>query len=216
MELDERYIYRFAVVPRADWHAAMTTLTETLQAEIKGIPDEVPTLTLVDDQDRLVRAIVDTRALRDTRRCLNMWRSLQELGGVKNSYVEKIIAKGYEPVPEATMSESAGLSAAATGATELDAEPKVDIPAPVEINTDEPYIETPRCTSCNECTQINNKMFAYNADKQAFIADPHAGTFRQLVEAAEGCQVSIIHPGKPINSKEPGLEELVKRAAEFN
>jgi hypothetical protein len=59
-------------------------------------------------------------------------------------------------------------------------------------------------------------MFAYDDNKQAYIADPDAGTFRQLVEAAEGCQVSIIHPGKPRNPKEPGLEDLIKRAAEFN
>ena len=50
-------------------------------------------------------------------------------------------------------------------------------------------------------TQLNSKMFAYNENKQAYIADPDAGTFRQLVEAAEGCQVSIIHPGKPRNPK---------------
>ena len=59
-----------------------------------------------------------------------------------------------------------------------------------------PYIETPRCSTCNECTQINNRMFAYNEDNQAYIADPRAGTFRELVEAAESCQVSIIHPGQ--------------------
>ena len=71
------------------------------------------------------------------------------------------------------------------------------------------------CTTCNECTQINSRMFAYNENKQAYIADPEAGTFRQLVEAAEGCQVSIIHPGNPHNPKEPGLEDLMRRAAEF-
>jgi hypothetical protein len=59
-------------------------------------------------------------------------------------------------------------------------------------------------------------MFAYNADKQAYIADPDAGTFRQLVEAAESCQVSIIHPGKPRNPREPGLEDLIERAKPFN
>jgi hypothetical protein len=59
-------------------------------------------------------------------------------------------------------------------------------------------------------------MFAYNENKQAYIADASAGTFRELVEAAEGCQVSIIHPGKPRDPNEPGLEDLVRRAAEFN
>ena len=80
---------------------------------------------------------------------------------------------------------------------------------------DEAYIETARCSTCNECTQVNNKMFAYDANKQAYIADVNAGTYAQLVEAAENCQVAIIHPGKPRNAGEPGLEELLKRAEAF-
>ena len=58
-------------------------------------------------------------------------------------------------------------------------------------------------------------MFAYDANKQAYIANPDAGTYLQLVEAAESCQVSIIHPGKPRNPNEQGLEELLKRAEPF-
>ena len=80
---------------------------------------------------------------------------------------------------------------------------------------DEPYIETPRCSTCNECIQINAKMFAYDDNQQARIVDASAGTYRQLVEAAESCQVAIIHPGKPKNPAEPGLEELLQRADAF-
>ena len=59
-------------------------------------------------------------------------------------------------------------------------------------------------------------MFAYDENKQARIVDASAGTFKQLVEAAEACQVAIIHPGKPKNPNEPGLEDLLKRAEAFN
>ena len=59
-------------------------------------------------------------------------------------------------------------------------------------------------------------MFAYDENKQAHIVNPDAGTYRQLVEAAESCQVAIIHPGKPRNPNEPGLEELLKRAELFS
>jgi len=48
------------------------------------------------------------------------------------------------------------------------------------------------------------------------IADLEAGTYRELVEAAETCQVAIVHPGKPRNPDEPGLQELIERAAPFN
>ena len=58
-------------------------------------------------------------------------------------------------------------------------------------------------------------MFSYDGNKQAFIADVNAGTFAQLVEAAENCQVAIIHPGKPRNPNEAGLEDLIKRAEVF-
>ena len=58
-------------------------------------------------------------------------------------------------------------------------------------------------------------MFAYNENQQAFIADPDAGTYAQLVEAAESCQVAIIHPGKPRNPDEPGLDGLLARAEPF-
>ena len=79
----------------------------------------------------------------------------------------------------------------------------------------EAWIETPRCTSCNECTNRNNRMFKYNENKQACIADLSAGTYRELVEAAQACKVAIIHPGKPWNPNEPDLEELLRRAAPF-
>ena len=35
--------------------------------------------------------------------------------------------------------------------------------------------------------KINHKMFAYNEDRLAYIKDPTAGTFKQLVMAAEAC-----------------------------
>ena len=79
----------------------------------------------------------------------------------------------------------------------------------------EPSIDSARCTTCNECTDINSRMFVYNADKQAIIKDPKAGTFQQLVRAAEKCPAAIIHPGTPLNPKEKDLAKWVKRAQPF-
>ena len=80
----------------------------------------------------------------------------------------------------------------------------------------EPYIDSDRCTTCNECTNLNGKMFAYNENKQAYIKDPRAGTFAQLVTAAERCPAALIHPGTPLNPKEKDLAKWVKRAEKFN
>ena len=58
-------------------------------------------------------------------------------------------------------------------------------------------------------------MFQYDRNKQAHIADLKAGTYAQMVQAAESCQVAVIHPGKPWNPAEPGLAEWIERAAPF-
>jgi len=117
---------------------------------------------------------------------------------------------GFESKPEAESpkpEEDAAAPAGAPAAAEAEEE---------EVLSSEPWIETIRCTSCDECTTINNKMFAYNEDGLAYIKDARAGTFRQLVEAAEKCAPSIIHPGEPLNPDEKGLEQLIKRAEPFN
>ena len=85
-----------------------------------------------------------------------------------------------------------------------------------ELSFDEPWLDTPACTTCDDCMGINKMMFAYNDDKQAFLKDPTAGTYEDLVRAAEICPAKCIHPGKPQNPNEPNLEELMARAAPFN
>ncbi|MDP2626962.1 MAG: ferredoxin, partial [Candidatus Rokubacteria bacterium] len=85
-----------------------------------------------------------------------------------------------------------------------------------EALTMEPYIDGALCTACNECTNLNKRLFAYNAKKQAYIKDPKAGKFREIVQAAEKCPVKIIHPGTPLNPAEKDLAKWIKRAQPFN
>ncbi len=85
-----------------------------------------------------------------------------------------------------------------------------------EMSFDEAYIDTPLCTSCNECRNQNEEMFLYDDNKQAYIGDVSKGTFKQLVTAAENCPVHIIHPGKPLNPAEADLDDLMERAEKVN
>ena len=55
----------------------------------------------------------------------------------------------------------------------------------------------------------------YEVITQAFIKDASAGPYRDLVTAAEKCPVRIIHPGKPLDPSEKGLEDLIERAKPF-
>jgi len=77
------------------------------------------------------------------------------------------------------------------------------------------WIETPDCTTCDECVDIAPAMFKYDDDKKAIVIDPTAGTFEQIVRSAEKCTAVIIHPGTPWNPDEPNLEKLINRAEKF-
>jgi hypothetical protein len=210
---DARYAQHFAAVPRAGRGVNLMPAAECVQRDSKAVPDQLPGLLMVDDANWVHQVIVDDRLLREARRAAEAWRSLQELGGIRNSHAERALAREREKGEEAR----AAVAPAPTPAPEAaaSAASAAEPAAPPERSSDEPYIETPRCSSCDECIQINGKMFAYDANKQARIVDPLAGTYRQLVEAAESCQVAIIHPGMPKNPGEPGLDELLKRAEAF-
>lgn len=217
---DCRYAKHLARVPREKWNGSMIAVDDALTRERKGLPDKVPSVLMVDSNNVLQKVIADERLIREARRCREMWHSLQELGGIHNSHAEKLLARERKAWEErmhqeaeahaAALPASVPASPAATAAQVADV-----VEEEPERSRDEAYIETPRCSSCDECTTINKKMFAYDGNKQAYIADITAGTYAQLVEAAESCQVSVIHPGKPRNPNEPGLEELLKRAESF-
>ena len=211
---DDRFAEHFAKVPRASWSSTLVPVSECLDAETRGVPDKLPSLPMIDAESRLQKVIVDERLLREARRVRDLWRSLQELGGIRNSHVAKALeraaAEAQAAAAKAKAEPAAAAPVAATSAAPAAAAEPEKAPSP-----DEPYIETARCSSCNECIQLNGKMFAYDGNQQARIVDPMAGTYRQLVEAAERCQVAVIHPGKPKNPSEPGLEELLQRAEAF-
>ena len=224
---DSRYARHFVRVSRAAWGKNLLPASECCGRQSKGIPDQLPCLMMVDRQNNLQKVIVDDKLLRAAQRCREAWHSLQELGGIHNSHAERLLeheraewqareqdAKTERAAPTANApAVTAAPTAEGVAAAAVDAAAAVEEPA---RSPDEAYIETARCTTCNECTTVNNKLFAYNENKQAYIADPDAGTYRQMIEAAENCQIAIIHPGKPRNKNEPGLDELLKRAGLFS
>jgi hypothetical protein len=194
---DRRYARHFARVPREHWNDDTISVAEWLSLDRADAGVRVPHILVVDENDTLQRLIVDAKLMQAARRCRDLWHGLQELGLARPR--DETAPAGDAPV--ATAEESAP-------------EPPEQTVAEEHVQ-DDPWIETPRCSTCNECTAINDRMFAYNENKQAYIKDPDAGTFRELVEAAETCQVAVIHPGKPRNPSEPDLEELIERAKPF-
>lgn len=190
---DRRYAGQFAAVSSGD---GLLPAVEALSGE-----EGVPLVRMVDETDRLVAVVPTEAVVRASRRFAAAWKRLRDLA---EETAEDWPFEELPPVPAPTPSAAAEAITAPAAAE----------PAG-ERDPDEPWIQTPRCSSCNECININPRMFAYDANKQAYLADVTAGTYRQLVEAAESCQVSIIHPGKPRNLDEPRLEELLRRAEPF-
>jgi hypothetical protein len=224
---DKRYAGHFARVPRTRWNAGMLPVADWLGLDAKEAGNRIPYLLAVDGDDLLHRVIVDARLMQAVRRNLVLWHRLQEQGGIHNSYADRLLAVEKAAWEAQKRREIEALHTAAPAAVSAVA-PEAPAAgtaseAPVAVaaeeapahSPDEAWIETARCPSCNECQLINDRMFLYNANKQAYIGDLKAGTFKQMVEAAESCQVAIIHPGKPWNDKEPGLAELIERAQPF-
>lgn len=96
------------------------------------------------------------------------------------------------------------------------AAPVVETVSEVEEEISElPWIETELCTTCDECTDINSKIFAYDDKKLAYIKDPKGGPFKDIVKAAELCPSHIIHPGMPQFPDEKNLDKLIAQAEPY-
>jgi len=216
---DRRHSRHFAAIPRAHWGEGLVSVRQWLESPPADAATGLPCILAVDDADLLCRVVVDERMMRAAQRCREAWHRLQELGGIHDSRAEALVARekalweqqraveAASLAPTAAPLDQPTIAAAVAGAAAAEEEA---VP-----NPDTAYIETLRCSSCNECTLASPKMFAYDQNKQAYIVDLKAGSYRQLVEAAESCQVSVIHPGKPWNPDEPGLDELIERARPF-
>lgn len=203
--MDPRVASHYARVPGSDRNGETTSAGVWLTRRSDG-HGQLPIVYAIDGTQRLVALAVDEKLLRAARRSSEAWLRLQELAR-------------RAPTEHAAAPDAGGVAASPAAAQSVTLAARDPATAPPEAAgaaaPDEPYIETPRCTSCNECVLLDAAVFAYNENKQAFIKDPNAASYRTLVEAAEGCQVAIIHPGRPRDPKEDGLEELLKRAGPF-
>jgi ferredoxin len=172
---------------------------------------EKVTQELLEEKKKEIAALEEKHAGElDEVRKSTAREAMEKLSGILLDLDTLTVTPSARPAATTAVNEPAVLK------TETFAEaPKVE-PQEDAFVSSEPWLESFRCTSCNECINVNPNMFKYNSTKQAFIADAKAGTYAQLVKAAEKCPAKCIHPGMPLNSSEAGLDDLIKRAAAFN
>ncbi|MBS1270198.1 MAG: hypothetical protein MAG794_01153 [Gammaproteobacteria bacterium] len=222
LAMDTRFSAQFVPIGPEEWHPNMIPLGSYLGIEDSETFGKVPYVLMVDQENTLHRVIVRRGLVTAARRCADKWHSLQELGGIENSHALRLLQTERQRMIEQTGTEPPVASEPEPVAEDIPvpaAEPTTgDEPEPQATTAagEQAHIETELCTSCDDCTDRNSMMFAYNDAKQAYIKDITAGTFRELVEASENCPVCIIHPGAPSNPDELGLEDLVRRASQFN
>ncbi len=189
--------------------AALDALRAESAAQLSAVQASYPALIARKLAEGLLRAGAEDRTVAELLADaadtpgLALPEALVQESAVQDSVGQAVAAAGSEVAPSPAVAEPLQADAAA------EEEEDDDIAL-------EPYIESARCTACNECTAINAKLFAYDDKKRAFVKDASAGTFRQIVTAAERCPVRIIHPGAPLNSNEKDLAKWVKRAEPFN
>ena len=212
--VDQEGNRRFAVMTRhAAALAAVTADSWSRLRELGGI------------ENSYVRKAVDAetaRLLAEKKRALEEAdaRFSEDLERAASGVAEEIVS--YIAAGLLHLNGSARPAAAPKPAPKPVVEAAATVEAPVvvaeeedDLSLDEAYIDTPLCTSCNECTNLNSLIFGYNADKQAYIKDAAAGPYADLVKAAELCPVHIVHPGRPKNPAEAGLDQLLQRAQPF-
>jgi pyruvate-ferredoxin/flavodoxin oxidoreductase len=132
--------------------------------------------------------------------------------------VVRRIASGLMRMAEGDTALPADLLDTAAGAGESAADSAASGGAAGVVGGDymAPWIDTEECTACDECTNLNSAMFAYNDSKKAFIKDPLAGPYRDLVKAAEKCTAQVIHPGLPADRGEADIDKWIARGEKYN
>ncbi|GBG13141.1 pyruvate-ferredoxin/flavodoxin oxidoreductase [Novimethylophilus kurashikiensis] len=217
-----RFAKHFKKAPPETWNDDMVQLADFLKLEKDDREGKLPFIWGVDAKQRLIRLLVTQDVVNSCQERLDYWHQLKSIAGLDRAAVDEqaIADKARADLIQKLSASLATLGISADlpqPAATVDAAPAAtQQPAANADGYEAAWIETPECTACDECMNINAKIFAYNDQKKAIVINPQGGKFADIVKAAEKCTAGCIHPGTPWNMSEPGVEKLVQRAAKFN
>jgi pyruvate-ferredoxin/flavodoxin oxidoreductase len=226
---EARFRKHFRKAPPDTWNDDMVPIAEFLTMSPDEREGKYPYVWTVDKKQQLSRLLASSVMVESCEERLDFWIMLRAIAGVEKPQapsedvesrirkeVVSKIASGLMQwvdggpdgapieVPDAVPANGAAAEAApsANGAT--------------EDGYMAPWIDTNECTSCDECININPAIFKYNADKKAFIQDPLAGSYKDLVKAAEKCTAQVIHPGLPKDRSAKDIDKWIARGSKYN
>ncbi|MBL3589380.1 MAG: 2-oxoacid:acceptor oxidoreductase family protein [gamma proteobacterium endosymbiont of Lamellibrachia anaximandri] len=217
-----RFRKHFRTAPPETWGEEMIPFHRFLDLDEDEREGNYPYIWGVDGKNRLMRILCSEEIVKSAEERRQFWHQLKGIAGELDKVDVNALVEQAK-VDMANRLSSTLLSMAASGnATALAGSisanghsPDGGIGAAPAGDYEPVWIETPECTACDECTDINPKIFAYNDDKLAVVIDPQAGTYKDIVKAAEKCTAGCLHPGTPWNMGEKDIEKLVKRAEKF-
>lgn len=220
---EARFRKHFRKVPRDSWNENMVILSEFLEMDSSAREGLFPFIWAVDRNQNLNRVLVAKPIVESCEERRDFWIMLRGLAGIELNKPEvvdvegKIRAEIVGKIAKGLMKMAGGDGEAITELV-LGDETKVEEPIQNVQNGDymAPWLDTSDCSSCDECIKINNNIFKYNDDKKAFISNPKAGSYQEIVKAAEKCTAQVIHPGLPADRTEKDIEKWIKRGEKFN
>ncbi len=223
---EARFRKHFRMVPRDAWNENMVPLAEFVAMDPDDREGAYPYVWAVDKKNRLIRVLCSAEMVASTEERRHHWRLVKGLAGMldkvdPNQIADQVRADMAQQLTTGLFSLLGG-DPGSSLATTLSTAPRVTAPGVAEPSSAagpegyEPvWIDTPACTTCDECVEINPKIFAYNEEKKAVVVNPKGGPYKDIVRSAEKCTASCIHPGTPWNPNEKGLDKLAKRAVKY-
>ncbi len=225
-----RFRKHFRVAPPDTWNDNMVPLAEFLDMDEDEREGRFPYVWSVDRRQELSRLLVAAPMVESCEDRRAFWTMLRALAGedraaetdraaIAAQVRQEVLARVTEGLFQLAGEASAAAPVAATAAELVGTAPAVApataAPAP-DGDYMAPWIDTEECTACDECTNLNSKIFVYNENKKAIIKDPAGGPYRDLVKAAEKCTARVIHPGLPRDRSEKDIDKWIKRAEKYN
>jgi pyruvate-ferredoxin/flavodoxin oxidoreductase len=206
-----RFAKQFKKAQPETWNDEQVLLGDFLKMSEDERDGKFPFIWSVDKKNRLMRVLVSVEMVRSCEERMQFWQQLKDVTGIGRPQVsEEAIANRVRQELIQKLSSGFGISSSDV------AQPLTAASSATTEGYEAVWVDTPECTACDECININPKVFGYNEAKKVVILNPKAGSFLDVVKAAEKCTAGVIHPGTPWNMSEANLDKLKQRAAKFN
>lgn len=228
---EARFRKHFKNAPRETWNDNMVLLSDFIELSTDEREGKFPFIWAIDQKQQLTRVLVAKPIVDSCEERRDFWIMLRDMAkgdtppALQDDMEAKVKAKVVNTLAQNLMKLVNGdtkidldlkIETPVTESTLESEEPAAEAPPASNGSYMAPWLESEECSGCDECINLNPQIFAYDEDKKAYIKDPKAGPYSDLVKAAEKCTTQVIHPGLPANKDEKDIDKWIKRGEKYN